>query len=226
MSGAEHLGPYLLEVKEGVFPLGGDSLALGAFATVKRGWRVCDLGTGSGCLLLMLAGREGGLSLTGVEREERAAQCARETWPTAAWRGRSSRRTGGQVTLPAGGFDLVISNPPYFQPGHGGDGGGARQADCSLEKLCRTAARLLRNRGRFALCHRPERLADLMCALRGAAWSPNGCGCWPWAGASPLLCSDGGGAPGAARSADRTVRAQVLPTGVLKNFRKILGPMQ
>ena len=39
MSGAEHLGPYLLEVKEGVFPLGGDSLALGAFATVKRGWR-------------------------------------------------------------------------------------------------------------------------------------------------------------------------------------------
>ncbi len=78
MSGAEHLGPYLLEVKEGVFPLGGDSLALGAFATVKRGWRVCDLGTGSGCLLLMLAAREGGLSLTGVEREERAAQCARE----------------------------------------------------------------------------------------------------------------------------------------------------
>lgn len=29
MSGAEHLGPYLLGVKEGVFPLGGDSLALG-----------------------------------------------------------------------------------------------------------------------------------------------------------------------------------------------------
>ena len=161
MSGAEHLGPYLLEVKEGVFPLGGDSLALGAFATVKRGWRVCDLGTGSGCLLLMLAAREGGLSLTGVEREERAA--LEGTVRQADWR---------QVTLPAGGFDLVISNPPYFQPGHGGDGGGARQADCSLEELCRTAARLLRNRGRFALCHRPERLADLMCALRGSGLEP------------------------------------------------------
>lgn len=96
MSGAEHLGPYLLGVKEGVFPLGGDSLALGAFATVKRGWRVCDLGTGSGCLLLMLAAREGGLSLTGVEREERAASVPGRTWPTAAWRGRSSRRTGGR----------------------------------------------------------------------------------------------------------------------------------
>ena len=167
MSGAEHLGPYLLEVKEGVFPLGGDSLALGAFATVKRGWRVCDLGTGSGCLA-----REGGLSLTGVEREERAAQCARENLVHSGLEGTVLQADWRQVTLPAGGFDLVISNPPYFQPGHGGDGGEARQADCSLEELCRTAARLLRNRGRFALCHRPERLADLMCALRGSGLEP------------------------------------------------------
>ena len=172
MSGAEHLGPYLLEVKEGVFPLGGDSLALGAFATVKRGWRVCDLGTGSGCLLLMLAAREGGLSLTGVEREERAAQCARENLVHSGLEGTVLQADWRQVTLPAGGFDLVISNPPYFQPGHGGDGGGARQADCSLEELCRTAARLLRNRGRFALCHRPERLADLCCALRARGLEP------------------------------------------------------
>ena len=151
MSGAEHLGPYLLEVKEGVFPLGGDSLALGAFATVKR---------------------EGGLSLTGVEREERAAQCARENLAHSGLEGTVLQADWRQVTLPAGGFDLVISNPPYFQPGHGGDGGEARQADCSLEELCRTAARLLRNRGRFALCHRPERLADLMCALRGSGLEP------------------------------------------------------
>ena len=172
MSGAEHLGPYLLGVKEGVFPLGGDSLALGAFATVKRGWRVCDLGTGSGCLLLMLAAREGGLSLTGVEREERAAQCARENLAHSGLEGTVLQADWRQVTLPAGGFDLVISNPPYFQPGHGGDGGGARQADCSLEKLCRTAARLLRNRGRFALCHRPERLAEVLDVLRAHRLEP------------------------------------------------------
>ena len=120
----------------------------------------------------MLAAREGGLSLTGVEREERAAQCARENLVHCGLEGTVLQADWRQVTLPAGGFDLVISNPPYFQPGHGGDGGGARQADCSLEELCRTAARLLRNRGRFALCHRPERLADLMCALRGSGLEP------------------------------------------------------
>ena len=124
MSGAEHLGPYLLEVKEGVFPLGGDSLALGAFATVKRGWRVCDLGTGSGCLLLMLAARKGGLSLTGVEREERAAQCARENLAHSGLEGTVLQADWRQVTLPAGGFDLVISNPPTSSLDTAGMGAG------------------------------------------------------------------------------------------------------
>lgn len=145
MSGAERLGPYLLETGRGSFPW-GDSLALGAFATVKRGWRVCDLGTGSGCLLLMLAAREEGLSLTGWNGRRGLPGAPGRTWSAAAWRGRSSRRTGGRP--PAGRRvrpgDL---QSPYFQPGHGGDGGGARQADCSLEELCRTAARLLKNGG-------------------------------------------------------------------------------
>ena len=70
----EQLGPYTLLQEDGVFPLGEDALALGAFATLKKGWHVCDLGTGSGCLLLMLAGREPSLSLDGVERDPRAAQ--------------------------------------------------------------------------------------------------------------------------------------------------------
>ena len=43
---------------------------------------------------------------------------------------------------------------------------------CTLPELCRAAAALLRPRGRFALVHRPERLADLMCALRGSGLEP------------------------------------------------------
>ena len=42
MSGREQLGPYTLTWPDGVFPLGADTLALGGFATVRRGWRVCD----------------------------------------------------------------------------------------------------------------------------------------------------------------------------------------
>ena len=51
----EQLGSYTLSWPEGVFPLGSDALFLGNFATLRPGWRVCDLGTGSGVLLLLLA---------------------------------------------------------------------------------------------------------------------------------------------------------------------------
>lgn len=71
----ERLGPFLLRQPPGVFPLGEDALRLAAFATARRGWRVCDLGTGSGCLLLLLSGRTPGLELYGVERDPAAAWC-------------------------------------------------------------------------------------------------------------------------------------------------------
>ena len=174
MSGAEHLGPYLLEVKEGVFPLGGDSLALGAFATVKRGWRVCDLGTGSGCLLLLLAGREEELRLSGVDRDPAAAQAARDNLARNGLSGEIWTGDWRAVPFAPGSFDLVISNPPYYARGSGGDGGPARmegEGD-GLAPLCRAAARLLRNGGRFALCFRPERLAGLFAALEGSGLEP------------------------------------------------------
>ena len=67
----------------------------------------------------------------------------------------------------------MVSNPPYYAPGSGKDGGPARmEGRDGLEGLCRAAARLTRNGGRFALCHRPERLADVICALRGRGLEP------------------------------------------------------
>ena len=76
-------------------------------------------------------------------------------------------------TLPAGGFSLAISNPPYFKAGSGGCGGPARmEGDCALEDWCAAAGRLLKNGGRFALVHRPERLCDLFAALRSAGLEP------------------------------------------------------
>ena len=163
----ESLIPYTLRWPDGVFPLGGDTLELGAFATVRRNWRVCDLGTGSGALLLLLKRREESLRLTGVELDELSARIARENLDRNDLAGEILHADLRTVPLPAGQFDLVISNPPYF-PLHTGPSGGPFRSEegCRLEELCACAARLVRNGGRFALCHRPERLADLMCTLR------------------------------------------------------------
>ena len=171
--GREQLGPYTLSWPEGVFPLGGDALALGAFASVKPGWRVCDLGTGSGALLLLLARRTPDLRLAGVEADPLAARTARDNLAANGLPGEIVLGDWREAPLPAGVFDLVVSNPPYFPPGSGrGDDPARMELRGGLEELCAAAGRLLKNGGRFALCHRPERLCDVLCTLRAHRLEP------------------------------------------------------
>lgn len=173
MKKTEQLGPFLLSWQDGVFPLGGDALALGEFAGVKPGWQVCDLGTGSGVLLLLLARRAQNLSLTGIDIDPLSARIARENLAANHLAGEVLTGDMRTAPLPAGGFDLVISNPPYFPVGSGKSGGPARSEEfCTLEQLCAAAGRLTKNGGRFALCHRPERLTDVLCALRSCQLEP------------------------------------------------------
>ena len=158
MRGPEQLGPYTLCQPEGVFPLGEDALALGSFATVKRGWRVCDLGTGSGCLLLLLAVRGEELRLSGVDRDPAAAQAARDNLARNGLSGEIWTGDWRAVPFAPGSFDLVISNPPYYARGSGGDGGPARMEG--------------EEDGLSPLCFRPERLAGLFAALEGSGLEP------------------------------------------------------
>ena len=166
MGKIELLGPYQLEQRPGVFPLGSDALALGRFATVRKGWRVCDLGTGSGVLLLLLEERQPGLTLFGLDQDPAAAALAAENLERNGLEGTIWTGSWSQVPFLPGSFDLVVSNPPYFAAGSGKDGGPARMEREGLDDLCRAAARLLRNGGRFALSFPTERMADLFETMR------------------------------------------------------------
>lgn len=166
MSKLEQLGPYQLEQRPGVFPLGSDALALGRFATVRKGWRVCDLGTGSGVLLLLLATREPQLELFGLDQDPDAAVLAQDNLGRNGLEGQIWTGSWSQAPFSPGSFDLVVSNPPYYAPGSGKDGGPARMEREELDTLCRAASRLLRNGGRFALSFPTQRMADLFEAMR------------------------------------------------------------
>ena len=169
----ELLNPYTLRWPDGVFPLGSDTLALGNFATVRKNWQVCDLGTGSGALLLLLKRREARISLCGVEIDSLACQTACSNLEENQIDGEVLHGDLRTCSLPAGRFDLAISNPPYFPTVSGDSGGPARCEEfCTLDDLCACAGRIVKNGGRFALCHRPERLADLMCTLRKYGLEP------------------------------------------------------
>lgn len=171
MQHTEQLGPYRYVWDENCFPLTGDSVALASFCTLKKSWRVCDLGCGAGALMVLLLGREATLEVSGVELDAHAAELARQNLPgVPIVCGNLTRRAD---LPPAGSCDLAISNPPYFAAGSGGDGGRARmEQTCTAPALCAGAGYLLKNGGRFALCYRPERLCDLICALRAAGLEP------------------------------------------------------
>ncbi|MBP1758476.1 MAG: O-methyltransferase [Firmicutes bacterium] len=120
----EYLGQFTLLQSSACFKLGRDSVLLSRFATLKRGWRVCDLGCGVGSLLLLLSERERELVRFGIEIDAAAADLARRNLAENGLEG--DIRTGDlreRDLLPSDGFQLVISNPPYFRGGSCGPAG-------------------------------------------------------------------------------------------------------
>ena len=166
--GGEWLGPHFYRWSDGCFPLSADSLALGEICTLKPGDRVLDLGCGAGLLLLLCACRETGLTLNGVEIDREAADLARRNLEDSGLEGTILTADLREGDLPQA--DLVVSNPPWYPQGQAGDR--AHVEGCTLTELCQAAAEVLGPKGRFALVHQPERLTDVLCALREAGLEP------------------------------------------------------
>ena len=170
-------GGITMTVTDGCFRLSTDSMVLADFCRLPRGAAVCDLGSGCGALGLLLLRDHPDMRVTGLEILPDAAAQARKNIDANHLSEHFSVITGDlrghRTLLPANAFDAVVSNPPYFVPGRGAAGGPARtEGACGLEDWCAAAGRLVKNGGRFALVHRPERLADLFAALRGAGLEP------------------------------------------------------
>mgnify|MGYP002543513937 CR=1 FL=1 len=105
---------------DGLFRPSTDTFLLGGFPVLRRGERVCDLGAGTGLLGALLLTREPSLTVTGLELREDACRLARRTAERSGWQEQLLCQQGDlrrrEDLPPAGGFDLVVSNPPYFPP--------------------------------------------------------------------------------------------------------------
>ena len=148
-----------MKIPDAQFRMSTDSMVLADFCRIRPGSRVLDLGCGCGTLGLLLLGADETLRVCGIEIQEAAARQA-------------------HAEIAPGGFDCVLSNPPYYPPKsghlHAQDSLCAARSEicCPFDALCAAAARALRWGGRFFLVHKPERLVDLMTGLRAARLEP------------------------------------------------------
>ena len=149
--------------------VGTDGVLLGAWAPAT-GDRILDVGTGSGLIARMLMQRCEGAEVDAIDIDEAAVEQAKENGVRAYkarlqdWRLKIGDLSNGQSSNRQL-YDLVVSNPPYFQnslknPDKGREM--ARHTDTlSYEDLVRHSARLLKQGGCLALILPAEAEAEI-----------------------------------------------------------------
>ncbi|WP_324822567.1 tRNA1(Val) (adenine(37)-N6)-methyltransferase [Sinanaerobacter sp. ZZT-01] len=153
------------------FCYGIDSVLLASYAKVKRGSNVCDLGTGTGIIPLILSHKTEASTIWGIEVQadsyQRAVRNVELNQLSDRLRILHSDVLDTKHYFKKGSFDVVVSNPPYM-----GNANGLKNVDekkkiarhetsAGLEDFISAAAYLLKDKGDFYLVHRPSRLVDI-----------------------------------------------------------------
>jgi tRNA1(Val) A37 N6-methylase TrmN6 len=157
---------------------GTDAVLLAAAVQAEAGQAVLELGCGAGVVILCLAARVPGLSLTGVERHAAYADLARRNCARNDVRAEIVEADLRSLppALKARSFDHVVANPPYLDRRHGLAGAGAAReraiaAPGPRSDWAAAGLRRLRPGGRLTMIAPAERLPELLEATGGAGVS-------------------------------------------------------
>ena len=155
-----------------------DSLLVANFLSVGRGVnKIVDLGTGNGAIPLFLSERTKA-KITGIEIQKISAELAK--------RNIELNNLSEQIEIinddmknwkkyfKTGSQDAVVSNPPFFKF-HGNEELlndldqltlARHEISITLEEIIETASFLLKDKGYFAMVHRPDRFLEILDTMR------------------------------------------------------------
>ena len=136
--------------------VGTDGTLLGAWVKADKPQQILDIGTGTGLIAMMMAQRFENANIKAIELDLDASQQAFENFQKTKWSNRLSLEyISLQEFQHTASFDLIVSNPPYFENNlktNDKQRTQARHTDTlSFESLIECSAKLLSQKGSLAI---------------------------------------------------------------------------
>lgn len=171
----------LIENKDSL-TFGTDAYLLSAFIQGRKNATGVELGTGSGIVSLLALSRKKCQSVYGIEVQSSIADIAerngRLNFPGNNFKVICKDLREVTTADTEGEVDMVFSNPPYMRS----DSGRLNENQCKtisrheifgdINDFCACAKRLLKFGGCFYVVYRPDRLSDLIFALKNNNLEP------------------------------------------------------
>lgn len=158
------------------FCFGIDAVLLSNFCVIKKNSRVVDLGTGTGIIPILIAGKSSAKKIYGIEIQEKIADMASRSVRLNKLQDRIEIIKDDLKNIfsyiDVNSIDVVTSNPPYMGVGKGLQNPEDMKAisrheiKCTLEDIISISSKALRHNGHFYLVHRPNRIVDIIYLCR------------------------------------------------------------
>ncbi len=150
-----------------------DSVLLANIARVKKTDKVVDLGTGSGVIAILIAGKNPGCKVVGVELQTRLSEMATRSVIGNELDNYVEIKNQDIRTFASdnvGKFDVVVSNPPYDyainKESYTEIEICKSEAMIKVDEVVESAGKLLKYGGLFYMINKSRRLADVIVSMR------------------------------------------------------------
>ena len=171
----------LIEKKDGL-TFGTDAYLLAATLPKRQNHVGAELGCGTGVISLLISSRKKCRCVYAFEVQEQFAELAERNIELNGFKetisviNKDIRDAGPTDT--DGEVDFVFTNPPYMKTTSGKENTAdikniARHEVCGdIGDFCAAAKRLLKFGGNFYAVYRPDRMTDILCAMRDNGLEP------------------------------------------------------
>lgn len=154
---------------------GTDAFLLADFSAYRKKDKVCDLGTGCGIIPLIMQKKMPPEIIYAVDIQEDAVEQLKMGMDKSEIRNIIPVHADLKElwkNAPVGQLDLVTCNPPYKAANAGIESSltaqkiARHEVLCNINDVCHAGERLLKFGGRLCICNRPERLSDVIYAMK------------------------------------------------------------